>query len=561
MPGRLSRYKELLLTAAVVQCTVIIVVLWIVLAQQFVHESDTVAESTVTIYRRQRVRVQPIETFASRCPVTLNETAGDETSAKTSSWSVLSQNNSVGRPLYITLTTRDRDGNRRHNGGDLFNAVLTTQQPVQSSIGGEVKDFDNGSYLITFVPRVSGPATVSIKLWMTSRLVKLVRTKKTTDYIFWCVFGNGHGYDTMKYTDGPDGENLLPKLKSQHAILRECRMDWHTDLLPRSNTSCDMTFQQKHHWYGVCEGPRAGLSTKCDDLKWCLRHEKMLNQSRKERNLVIEKNAIVQGDVGSVMISRGQEKDTINREPCQPQPLIRARGHWSGQEWVNWDCWLSSTSQEKWWQCLTNRSLHLLGDSTIRQLHRSLLHSAGILKQGERKIHGKLRNVYVKQYNASLRYNTHGLPLSTPLAMNLTDADFTADHLDAISANGNEIIILSMIHHFTLMPPEGFRLRLQQIIDAIRRLRDRRQGRTIPIMFRTANTRGFVSLSFNVYKIKWYNEIAVEMFGASKLDVIVYDIFDMTASSPNPEELHPNNDIVSLQLSQILSLVCPDVAS
>ena len=72
------------------------------------------------------------------------------------------------------------------------------------------------------------------------------------------------------------------------------------------------------------------------------------------------------------------------------------------------------------------------------------------------------------------------------------------------------------------MTPEGFQLRLQHIIDAIRRLRDKRKGWRIPIVFRTANPRDFVSLSLNAYKVKWLNEIAVEMLMASKLDVIIY---------------------------------------
>ena len=270
-------------------------------------------------------------------------------------------------------------------------------------------------------------------------------------------------------------------------------------------------------------------------------------------------NSLVQGDVQSVMISGVQERDSFTRVPCQPQPLIRAKGYWLGREWVNRDCSLGSTSQKGWWQCLTNRSLRFIGDSTVRQLHLSMLQSADIIKQAAvQRLTSKLRDVYIKQYNASIHYNLHGLPWISPMGMNLTDAKFTIDLLDALPANGNEIVVLSTVHHFTLMTPEGFRLRLQHIIDAIRRLRDRRQGWRIPIVFRTANPRDFGSLSLNVYKAKWLNEIAVEMLMASKLDVIIYDIFDMLASSQNPEAIHPNNDIVSVEISHILNLVCPD---
>ena len=551
MTGRTRRYKILLLTAAVLQCTVVIAALWTIIAQRFAYETVRVADPTA---KRQR----PRETFASHCPVTV-PVANDETSAKKSSWSVLSLNNSVGRPLHILLTTRDKYGNRRHTGGDFFNALLTTQKPVQTSIRGEVKDFCNGSYLITFVPPSSGQAKVFIKVWLTSRLVKMVRTKKTIDYIFWCVFGNTYGYDNMRFADGPETTAVLSKLKSQHAILRDCHMDFRPELLPRSNTSCDMGFQQKYHWYGVCEGPRARHSTKCDDLKWCVSQEKVSEQGVKERKLVKDMNSLVQGDVQSVMISGVQERDSFTRVPCQPQPLIRAKGYWLGREWVNRDCSLGSTSQKRWWQCLTNRSLRFIGDSTVRQLHLSILQSAGIIKQAAlQKPTSELRDVYIKQYNASIHYNLHGLPWFSSNGMNLTDAKFTIDHLDAVPANGNEIVVLSTVHHFTVMTPEGFRLRLQDIIDAIRRLRDKRKGWRIPIVFRTANPRDFLSLSINAYKVKWLNEIAVEMLMASKLDVIIYDIFDMLASSQNSEHVHPNNDIVAVEVSHILNLVCPD---
>ena len=111
----------------------------------------------------------------------------------------------------------------------------------------------------------------------------------------------------------------------------------------------------------------------------------MFEQGVKDRKLVKEMNSLVQGDVQSVMISGVQEKDSFTRVPCQPQPLIRAKGYWLGREWVSRDCSLGSTSQKKWWQCLTNRSLHFIGDSTVKQLHLYILHSAGIIKQVDYK--------------------------------------------------------------------------------------------------------------------------------------------------------------------------------
>jgi hypothetical protein len=480
-----------------------------------------------------------------------------ETRANRSSWSVLTVNNSVGKPLYILLNARDVNGNSKHTGEDFFNAILITRTPQRTSIYGKVEDLHNGSYLITFVPRSSGQASVSIKLWLTSRLVKLVRTKKTTDYIFSCAFGKDHG-QRMIYSEGKHRLILLQYMRRNE--LRECRMDWHPDLLPRSNKSCDMTFPWKYHWYGVCEGPRARNSTKCDDLKWCISHDKMMNQSLQEQQLITEKNLMVRGSVRYVMISDTDDDDTIIKKPCRPQPLVRARGHWLGTKWVNWDCSLGSVHDQVWRRCLANKRLYFIGDSTVRQLYLSVRDSFGFPRIYSRdEVTHELKTTYIKLHNTTIRYDQHGLPWLTPNGINFTSVDFTTDLLDAIPAHGNEIIILSTIHHFVLMPPEGFRLRLQQIIDALRRMRNRRKGRRIPVVFRTANPRQFSSLSLNAYKIKWYNEVAVEMFVKSELDVVVYDVFDMIASGGNPEGLHQSDFVISIQLSHIFGLLCPDI--
>jgi hypothetical protein len=534
--------KELLLLLIILQCTVIFAVVLLPLC---------VVPMTARVPELKKEYRSANEIFAGHCPMTVGETEDNETSAKQSFWSVLSVDNSVGAPLHVLVTARDRQGNRRHTGGDFFNALLSTGPPIETRIRGDVTDFCNGSYLITFIPQSTGRATVSIELWMTSRLVKMVRTKKTTDYILWCARNEHHGHSLSK------GNEFLSKLKSQQAV-GECRMDWQPDLLPHYNKSCQTKFPQKRYWYGVCEHP---LSMKCHDLTWCARSDKMMNQSLEERKLVIEKNLNIQGDVQSVTISgrRDQEYDNL-REPCIPGDLIKAKGHWLGKEWVNWDCSFGSTSKQKLWQCLTNRSLYLIGDSTIRQLHLSLLYSSGLLEEVPGSIHlpNGLTTVYVQLYNVSIRFHYHGLPFLTRKTLNVIDTNFTTDLLDAIPANGNEIIILSTIHHFVLLPPEGFRLRLRHIIDAIRRLRERGEGRRIPIVFRTANPRPFDSLSLNAYKIKWYNDVAIEMLGASKLDVTVYDIFDMVASSKNPVAIHQEHDMMSLQLSHIVDLICPE---
>lgn len=490
-----------------------------------------------------------------------------ETNATRSSWSVLSHDISAGRPFHVMLTARDRKGNRRRSGGDFFNAVLGSERTnsTAASVSGEIKDFFNGSYLITFLPPWSGNATVHIKLWLTSALVKLARDTVDVNYIFLCAFGDSHGVH-VDYVGPPSRKMLLPTVeaawKHKRGGVGMCHMDWQPQLPLSRKRSCRMVFPGNHHWYGICETPSSNMSKACDSLQWCVYDRRMARSNLRERAVASENIGVVSGDVASVMISKRHDnvEETSNKEPCQPHTYVKASGHWLGKEWINRNCSFHCNVKEKWWKCLTNRDVYFIGDSTIRQLFALLLSSVGIKVPPTKPqfIPSNLTNTFVERYNATIRYRLHGLPVMINLAINFSDATFSADIIDAIPGNGNEILVLTMIHHFTVLPPEAFRLRLQQIVAALRRLRERNFGGKIPIVFRTANPRAFDSLRLNAYRIKWYNEIAIEIFTFSKLGVIVYDIFDMVAASPDAELVHQTDTVMSVQLSHILSLICYD---
>ena len=121
----------------------------------------------------------------------------------------------------------------------------------------------------------------------------------------------------------------------------------------------------------------------------------------------------------------------------------------------------------------------------------------------------------------------------------------------------NEVLILSCVHHLVLLPPNVFRDRLQQILSAISRLRQKSLGKTFQFIFRTANPRNCDSARINSYRIRWYNKIAIDTFTASNLGIVVYDIFDMFAATNFIELVHLPAGMIELELSQMFSLLCP----
>ena len=472
------------------------------------------------------------------------------------------------KPFHVILTARDCKG-KISRGGDFYRAMLTSTETyrLSSMISvGHVTDCNNGSYLITFVPYWSGMANIHIELVLTSHVIKLIQNTTKSDYIMLCSFFNNFGFAHSHYVGPHHMEEIKPVVTS---VLRNghgrselglCYMDSQVDLLPRFSESCDLHFPSKHHFYGVCQGSNKTDSNFCKSLQWCIRDQKMFENINNENSIIGKNAGIVLGDVNFVFVANTEErlKQVSSKTPCRPQPLVKPTGYWMGKRWVNSNCLFGCDTMSKWWSCLTGRDLHLIGDSTVRQLFILLLESASVrVPLISPFISPKLKDYVVKQYNATVHYSLHGPPVLSSLAINFSLATFTADVIDAIPANGNEIIVISTVHHFAILSSEGYRQRLMEIVAAIRRLRQRKLGKHIPIVFRTANPRGDNTFRENSYRLKSYNQIAIDIFVGAKLDVIVYDIYDMFSACPYKPVVHLPDDMMTVQIDHILSLVCP----
>ncbi|XP_062521402.1 NXPE family member 3-like [Corticium candelabrum] len=501
----------------------------------------------------------------------------DLTSAATSSsWRVLTSEIVVGRPFNVILTSRDWQGNVKREGGDYYRAVLygnagNDTDPKPLSTLGEVTDLLNGSYLITFVPAWSGRADIRVELWLASNTVTSVKSAVKPNYIFLCVFNDDYGI-RADYLGPHSRQSVMQILEDEHeyedgrasGLALVCYMSWYGIRygdVSNKKSSCRMKFpaSYKQRWHGTCVGPRSlGLSGNCGSLKWCVYHNSMAGSNARQKYIASLETGPVYGDVDSVTVSEAVYDywTTFGSRACRPRAVVRAQGYWFGTEWINSQCSFYCNSKKEWWRCLSNRELYFIGDSTIRQLHFLLLSSLGIAIPKSQYVPEELENMYLEYYNATIRFRMHGPPLLTSMTINFNLATFSADVIDQIPGNGNEILVLSCVHHFISMSPKGFEMRLQQIIDAIRRLKKRRMGRAIPIVVRTANFREFDSLRVNCYRVKWYNEILARAFVNANLGVVVYDVFDMTAAGRYPHLVHQPKYVMSAEMSHILSLVC-----
>ncbi len=102
------------------------------------------------------------------------------TSSKYSQYTLLDSNPRktlrVGDVVHFLIEARDTNGQHQSLGGDFWSGVI--QDASQKAYTyGRVTDFNNGTYLMTFVLPWTGQADVEIKLLYPSRIVNWLRTR------------------------------------------------------------------------------------------------------------------------------------------------------------------------------------------------------------------------------------------------------------------------------------------------------------------------------------------------------------------------------------------------
>ncbi|KAH0520370.1 NXPE family member 3 [Microtus ochrogaster] len=83
-------------------------------------------------------------------------------------------NYTLGSNLEAILVARDHKGRPKTHGGDLFRAQLLGQE-LKAGVPGEVKDLENGTYLLSFPLLWAGPAQVQVRLIHSSEVVRVLQ--------------------------------------------------------------------------------------------------------------------------------------------------------------------------------------------------------------------------------------------------------------------------------------------------------------------------------------------------------------------------------------------------
>ncbi|XP_075831295.1 NXPE family member 3-like isoform X3 [Microtus pennsylvanicus] len=442
----------------------------------------------------------------------------------------------LGSNLEAILVARDHQGRPKTHGGDLFRAQLLGRE-LKAGVPGEVKDLENGTYLLSFPLLWAGPAQVQVRLIHSSEAVGVLQR-------VWK--GKRATVDFRGYFQGRNG--------TQEAVI--CNVD------PQSTGAQGPTCQYRDVVSGelwFCAQPS---TLPCDALvghssgsylKVTTQHdEELMAGSVTDQPLPSGISPIL---VTPAAIGNMRNMALPSRPPCRPGHLSpKPSGFYYQDRWHSTFCSSRSfPTVDSILNCLAGRIVYMMGDSTLRQWWEYLRDTVPSLKPVDLHVQyqaGPLMAVDTTR-GTVLHWRAHSWPLRshrTPVA----SLHSVARVLHGLAGGPYTVVVLGMGAHFTTFPPSIFARRLAGIREAVKALLDREPSTLVVI--KLANT-GYKS----VYGSDWLT-IQVNRFLRAAFDglqVAFVDAWEMTSSLDVPDDIHPKRLIVRNEVELFLSFICP----
>uniref|UniRef100_A0A668AY72 Neurexophilin and PC-esterase domain family member 3 n=1 Tax=Myripristis murdjan TaxID=586833 RepID=A0A668AY72_9TELE len=447
--------------------------------------------------------------------------------------------------LEALIQIRDFQGRPKHFGGDLVIARLH-DRTLGAGVAGRVVDHLNGSYTAVFPLLWEGRAQVEVTLVHPSEAISVLHRltmEQPNRLSYFSLFRSGSVSETVacneclpptqplcNYTDLHTGEPWFcykPKNLSCDTRITHFRgthkADTHSGFLLASNLTFPL-WQTIHFFCKLIYFRPSGTT-----------------------------QTISTSQMFVFIFLSGQpevKSSTVKPEPAgyYYQGAWRALGGATVHQFNN----PSAISQ-----CLTDKVVHMYGDSTIRQWFEYLNSVLPDLKEfnlHSAKRTGPFMSVDMAR-NILVKYRPHAPPLSwTVIPAN--ELHYVANELDGIVGGSRTVVVLSVWAHFGSYPIEVYLRRLLSIRRAVLRLLDRAPDTLVVI--RTANLRA-LTLGIALTNSDWYTLQQDRALRAvfKGLNVHLVDAWDMVLAHHLPHEIHPRPPIIKNMIDVLLSYICP----
>ncbi|KAL2102526.1 hypothetical protein ACEWY4_001694 [Coilia grayii] len=451
----------------------------------------------------------------------------------------LKQSYSVGEELHATIFAKDFTGQPKRYGGDFFQAKVYSDK-LKASVFGEVLDHQNGTYSARFILPWAGQASVAVRLIHSSEAVQALKQHRSTDsnriYFYGFFVGkDSHGARVQ--------ETLVCNIKWAGVVLS-----------PTTQKNCCCEYQDA----------RTGLTWQCRQPK-ALPCDALMSHSMGgyvNRMTPLEKvlmnsqhvNRWLQGD--SRIITIITSNVTIEaRNQCKPGlPTPIPAGFYLSNVWTSFVCATRHFQINDTAECLKNKHIYIVGDSTSRQWYDYLVRTMPTLKP--MNLHsvyqvGPLMAVDV-QNNVDLHWRSHGLPLRC-LKAPIVSLQYISNIIDGIVGGPHTVFVFDMWAHFTNFPLSYFAHRVSLVRRAVVALL--RRAPETKVIIKTANT-GYKDIFGSDWLSMQLDRILREAF--RDVRVYILDVWQMTACHYNTENIHPAPVIIKNEIDILLSFMCPE---
>ncbi|XP_065136889.1 NXPE family member 3-like [Paramisgurnus dabryanus] len=447
----------------------------------------------------------------------------------------------IGEELFVTIHARDFNNKSKRYGGDFFQAKLfSSKSPKKASVFGEVVDLLNGSYSVRFLLPWVGEAQVAVRLIHSSEAVQVLKHHRATDSDRVSFLGYFEG-------PGPNGthlkETVLCNVKSDKNGLERIK-----------NGDCCCEYKDSRNgeeWR--CQRPK---SLPCSARVYHSFGEYINHVTAKEAMFLNPSNKGINGLKNTrikIFPLNGTSKIDVTQK-CRPglhTPI--PAGYYLNDVWTSLVCSTRHFTTQTTTQCLKDKHIFMMGDSTLRQWFELLVKVVPTLKQMNlHVIHqtGPLIAVDVEN-NIDLHWRAHGVPLRSRKT-EVTNLHYVSNEIDDLTGGPHTVFVFHLGIHFTTFPLDYFTKRVLRIRKAVLDLLQRAPDTTVII--KTANT-GFK----DVFGSDWYSLQLDTILRWAFQDVGVYiiDVWQMTACHYNKENIHPGGVILKNEIDILLSFICP----
>uniref|UniRef100_A0A8C2IE11 NXPE C-terminal domain-containing protein n=1 Tax=Cyprinus carpio TaxID=7962 RepID=A0A8C2IE11_CYPCA len=407
----------------------------------------------------------------------------------------LKESYKVGEKISVIITARDHNKNLKRYGGDYFKAKLFNAK-LKASVYGEVVDHRNGTYSVALLLPWEGQAQVFVRLEHSSEVVQIL--KKYRESSFPRSHYNG-------YFEGPG----LNETKIFEVV--ECNLKWGADGSWRKGDCCCEHKDIKTGTVWQCERPK---KLSCDKL---VRH----SGGRLENPLNLFEHRSGEG----YKKKKKKKKTGPNRrtmEKCRsgmttPVPA----GFYLKDVWKSFVCNTRQFSPAQMANCLKNKIVYLMGDSTTRQWFEFL----------EIKVPGGPLMAVELKNNIIVHWRVHGVPLRFGKVMPITDLHYISNDIDEIAGGAHAVVVFTYCAHLVFHPITFYVYEVAKIRQSV-----------------------------NIYQSDWHmlqlNTVMQEMF--RDIDGVIFvDVWQMTSCHYLREHIHPGPVIIGNEIDMLLSYVCP----